>query len=73
MSDKPMFERDTALDAVRYYDPECRRTLIVAARSDGVELRYHMHAYTYTTLTFSPAEARAIAAELVAAADAVAP
>lgn len=75
MSDKPMFKSDpTGVMGEKYrtrtYDAERRRSIIVQS-AGVVELHYHMHGASYVSLDFTAEEARAIAAELIAAADAL--
>lgn len=69
----PKFKREPypgTAHYVRCYDLARRRSLVVKAEAGSVDLACHMHDALYVTLELSVADARAIAAELIAAADA---
>lgn len=55
----------------RCYDESRRRSLLVKSAYRGVDFACHMHDGLYSSVDLSIAEARALAAELLTAADAV--
>ena len=68
----PQFESysNGARYSSRLYDPQRRRSITVQTGAFGVEINYHAHESVYVSLDFSVTEARAVAAELILAADA---
>lgn len=68
----PQFEPN--LSGARYssrlYDSQRRRSITVQTGTFGVEINYHAHESVYVSIDFSADEARAVAAELIRAADA---